>query len=122
MSIVSQPDAPQDQGGLVVTCKDLPGGVIVVSAVGEVDMTTYPDLVNGIQTALTKRPTVLVVDLSGVSFFGSLGVAALIEAEHGAPSTPLPVVVTPTIRRLLHIVSIDGTLALHDHLNDALPG
>jgi anti-anti-sigma factor len=118
---MSEPDVLRNQGGLVVTCEDLSDGVIVVSAVGEVDMTTCPDLVHGIETALTKTPTMLVIDLSGVSFFGSPGITALIEVVHRAPSPPLPVVVTPTIRRLLRIVGIGELLTLHDHLNDALP-
>lgn len=61
---------------------------VVLSVSGEVDLVTAPDLEAAVARELTAAPARLVLDLSGVTFFGSLGLAALIRgmqlaAEHG---------------------------------------
>lgn len=119
MNVVSEPGAPRREvGGLLVTGSGLPGGVIVVRAVGEVDTATATTLVTGINDALDKKPAVLVVDLSEVTFFGSVGITSLIEAERRT-HCPMRVVVTPAIRRILGIVGFDMLLNLYDTLDDA---
>lgn len=57
----------------------LDGGVAVIAA-GEVDMVTTPQLRDCVQEEIGKQPGVLVLDLSGVSFLGSSGLAVLVEA------------------------------------------
>lgn len=119
MSVVSGTGAPRREvGGLLVTGSGLPGGVVVVQAVGEVDTATAATLVAGIDDALDKKPAVLVVDLSEVGFVGSVGISALIEAERRT-RCPMRVVVTPAIRRILGIVGFDAMLDLYDTLDDA---
>ncbi|MBC6446163.1 STAS domain-containing protein [Actinokineospora xionganensis] len=102
----------------MVTGSGLPGGVVVVRAVGEVDTATAATLVTGIDDARDKKPAVLVVDLSEVGFFGSVGISALIEAERRT-RCPMRVVVTPAIRRILGIVGFDAMLDLYGTLDDA---
>jgi anti-sigma B factor antagonist len=65
-------------------------GVLVVHAVGEVDMTTAPHLAREIEQACAEagHHTCLVIDLTGVSFLASAGLALLVRAqqrcrEHG---------------------------------------
>ncbi|MGH3863706.1 hypothetical protein [Actinokineospora sp.] len=63
-------------------------------AAGGGTTTTATTLVTGIDDALHKKPAVLVVDLSEVTFFGSVGITSLIEGErptHG----PMRVVGAP---------------------------
>ncbi|CRK57923.1 Anti-sigma F factor antagonist (spoIIAA-2); Anti-sigma B factor antagonist RsbV [Alloactinosynnema sp. L-07] len=117
--MVSEPDASRHDGaGLTVTGSDLPNGVTVLHAAGEVDLATAAILVTGIDDALDKKPTKLIVDLTGVGFFGSVGIGALIEANRRA-HRPLRVVVTPAIRRIIDIVGLDDVIALYDRLEDA---
>lgn len=56
------------------------GGATVVSVAGEVDMVTTPRLNNCLQERLALSPDRLVVDLSGLSFLGSSGLAVLVES------------------------------------------
>jgi anti-sigma B factor antagonist len=53
--------------------------VIVVRVRGEVDMVTTPRLHSCLQDQLATTPQRLVIDLSGVSFLGSSGLAVLVE-------------------------------------------
>lgn len=52
----------------------------VVHVSGEIDMVTTPRLHACLQERLGKSPRLLVVDLSGVSFLGSSGLAVLVES------------------------------------------
>lgn len=58
--------------------RTLDGGVAVIVA-GEVDMVTTPQLRDCVQEQVDDQPGVLVLDLSGVSFLGSSGLAVLVE-------------------------------------------
>ena len=55
--------------------------VLVVS--GQVDMHTSPELRTSLRAALERKRTPIVVDLGGVSFIDSSGLATLIEALQG---------------------------------------
>lgn len=55
-------------------------GVSVVKPVGEIDMLTAPALAKAFRDELTTACRVLVVDLKGVEFLGSSGLAALLES------------------------------------------
>ncbi len=52
--------------------------VVVLAVFGEIDIVTAPDLDAAVARALAAPVRHLVVDLSGVTFFGSLGLATLI--------------------------------------------
>ncbi len=75
-------------GSTADVCEDTPmirlrvrdrGGATVVSVEGEVDMVTTPRLHSCLQDQLARTPQRLVLDLSGVSFLGSSGLAVLVE-------------------------------------------
>lgn len=52
--------------------------VVVLAVFGEIDIATAPDLEEAVTRALAAPVAHLVVDLSGVTFFGSPGLATLI--------------------------------------------
>ncbi|WP_309115318.1 STAS domain-containing protein [Saccharothrix sp.] len=58
-------------------------GVTVVTATGEIDMLTAPDLRADVLKRIDEAET-LVLDMSGVSFLGSAGLAVLVEASQHA--------------------------------------
>ena len=75
-------------GGTAGGCEDTPmirlqvqdrDGATVVSVGGEVDMVTTPRLHSCLQDQLARTPQRLILDLSGVSFLGSSGLAVLVE-------------------------------------------
>lgn len=55
-------------------------GATVVGVSGEVDMVTTPSLGECLREQLAQSPARLVVDLSGLSFLGSSGLAVLVES------------------------------------------
>ena len=71
--------------------------VVVLAVFGEIDIVTAPDLDAAVARALAAPVRHLVVDLSGVTFFGSLGLATLIRTADarraaracGSPSWPV---------------------------------
>lgn len=59
-------------------------GATVVSVGGEVDMVTTPRLHACLQDRLARTPERLVIDMSGLSFLGSSGLAVLVESLEDA--------------------------------------
>ncbi len=52
----------------------------VLALRGEIDLHEAPRLREGVREALDRRPRVLFVDLNGVTFIDSSGLAVLVEA------------------------------------------
>jgi anti-sigma B factor antagonist len=101
------------------------GEAIVVTVVGEVDVLTAPRLLAAVSDALERAGSgPVVVDLSEVSFLGSAGLAALVEAALAAErrQEPLRVVVDHTrpVIRPLEATGLDQVLRLYHSVSDAL--
>ena len=97
-------------------------GVVVATVSGEVDMLTAPSL-RAVVTAELADCAVLVIDLSGVSFLGSAGLAVLVEAAQQAErrQAALRVVATGrTVRRPLEITGLDEVLTTFPTRDDAV--
>jgi anti-anti-sigma factor len=71
---------------------------IVITAVGEVELATADHLTTVVRTELEGRPGIVVIELSGVTFLSSVGLAVLIEAQRTADQS----------RQSLRIVVGDG--------------
>jgi len=105
----------------VVVDRPLPR-LAVVTVSGEVDMLTAPTLHEKIMEQLGGCE-VVVLDLSSVSFFGSAGLTALIEARQRAMDTGVDlklVAGTRMVTRPMAISGIDGGFQMYDCLADAL--
>jgi anti-sigma B factor antagonist len=100
-------------------------GVLVLSVLGEVDLTTAPELTRAIELVpdLTSR---VVVDLSGVTFLDSSGINALVSGKRTLEESGvgLGVVTAPAgpVRRVFEITQLTGALGVVDSLDDALAG
>ena len=70
-------EAPFDDVITLSTATDEAGGV-TVTVVGEVDTFTAPVLRSTLDGQLEQQPGELVIDLSGVQFLGSAGLAVLV--------------------------------------------
>jgi anti-sigma B factor antagonist len=97
---------------------------VVVSVAGEVDMLTAHDLWVTVDRAISEadgRP--VTIDLNGVLFFGSRGVAALERAAASARrgNVALRVAIAPgrPARRILELTGLERILTLSDTVGDA---
>ncbi|MFI6169445.1 STAS domain-containing protein [Nocardia sp. NPDC051052] len=91
----------------------------VLTVDGEVDAASAPLLRNAIDNALGNTPSVLVVDLSGVRFFGSAGLSVLL-AGAAATGGGLRVVASPPVRRPIEVTGLGTVLNVFDDLAQAL--
>ena len=88
-------------------------GIAVVKLTGEVDMTNAQDTRSVLQAQLDARPDVLIVDLA-VGFFGSAGLATLVEAHQRAEHDHVAFAVVASERPARRPIEISG-------LQDAFP-
>lgn len=97
----------------------LSGTTVVVHAVGEVDMSSAPTLRNAVLTACAAvhGPASLVVDLTGVDFFGSSGISVLMEAQQQCQA--LRVVTSQAALRTLQIAGLAEVFDIRDSLANA---
>ncbi len=101
------------------------GGASVVSAVGEVDVFSAPDLDAALEAALAGGSARLVVDLSGVSFLDSTGLGVLVKALKGARDAGGSlhlVVASDRIRKIFEITGLDASMSIFDTADDAIAG
>lgn len=91
----------------------------VLTVGGEVDAASAPQLRTAIDNALSDQPPVLVVDLSGVRFFGSAGLSVLL-AGMKATGGGLRVVASPQVRRPIEVTGLGSVLHVFDDLAQAL--
>ncbi|MBP2477358.1 anti-sigma B factor antagonist [Crossiella equi] len=98
-------------------------GVVVITVVGELDMSSTPalqDLLGAEVDAACRR---LVLDLSGVSFLGSSGLAALVEARQVTQLRDAElrlVCTTHAVTRPLHATGLGEVFQIHQTLDAAL--
>ncbi|MEV6135476.1 STAS domain-containing protein [Nocardia sp. NPDC051990] len=106
----------------MTTTVDAHEGATVLTVSGEVDLATAPALENSIEAILAGKPAVLIIDLTGVSFLASAGMATLVAAHQraGDATTIMIVADGPATSRQLKMTSLDQVFALHSTLAEAL--
>jgi anti-sigma B factor antagonist len=101
-----------DQGPLKVLANHV-GGVFVMSPVGEVDLATVPLLHVCLSELGSELDDGLVVDLSGVTFLDSTGLAFLLAADkqiRGEGRSFAVYAPPPQVRRLFDISGLTSVL------------
>ena len=95
----------------------------VVAVAGDVDMHTEGQLRDGL-TRLSQPPgRQLVLDLSGVGFMASAGVAVLLEMSariQGGGGTLVLASVHPMVARVLSLTGADQLISIRPTVDDAL--
>src|ERR1700761_6300570 len=109
---------------LLEVTTDHVGHAVVVRAVGEVDMSNAPQLLTALFDACAeiREPGVLVVDLTGVVFFDSSGVSALLQTYERCRDQAIPLRVVATnsaVLRTLQLCGVEGVLDIWNSLSDA---
>lgn len=118
-------DDPADESLLGLDTREVPGALIL-TVTGEIDVLTTPRLQVAVSKCLERADELLVVDLTGVSFLGSHGLAALVgaaqESAQGRNKAPLRLVVDSNrpVVRPLEVTGLDDVLALYHSVDDAL--
>ena len=104
-------EAPFDD---VITLSTSTGedGAVTVTVVGEVDTFTAPVLRSSLDTQLEQQPKSLVIDLSGVQFLGSAGLAVLVETQKSARSREVDLRLVATTRAVTRPLEVTGLIDL----------
>lgn len=101
---------------------ELVQGCAVVSANGEIDLSTAPGLREALVFAAGYSGRI-IVNLSGVTFLDSSGLRVLMEAEerstHGGESLSL-VGLLPPVQKVLTITGLDQKFPIYPTMQDAL--
>jgi anti-sigma B factor antagonist len=98
------------------------GGAVIASFVGDVDLEHSPKA-REVLLQCVERGSNVLVDLSGVSYIDSSGVASLVEAFQVAKKKGTGfalVAVNASALRVLHLARLDKVFKIHDTLEDAL--
>jgi anti-anti-sigma factor len=84
------------------------GDAVVVVLAGEIDMLTAERVQETLIAQLSPRPEVMVIDLEGVCFLGSMGLTALALTERAAREQGVELRVVATSRATLRPLEITG--------------
>ena len=112
----------RDDELLTLATRPIDGGLLVEVA-GEVDMLTTPELRAALTDALARSPGRLVLDLTGVRFLGSSGIAVLVEVleESRRSGTALALVAASRgVLRPLRSTGLADLFATHPDVASAL--
>ncbi|SDX96976.1 anti-anti-sigma factor [Amycolatopsis xylanica] len=90
--------------------------VTTVTARGEIDLISTPELENALRTALdaARPPMTVVADLAGVTFLSSSGMSALIQAHQSGQEQGVPVSIVVEQRAVLRALTAAGLDQLLD--------
>ncbi|HEY7595658.1 MAG TPA: STAS domain-containing protein [Actinophytocola sp.] len=93
---------------------------VVLEIDGEVDLVTSGRFHTALEQAGSARPDVLVLDLRGVAFLGSIGLSHLLEVHALVGAGVLRVVPSPAARRTIEVACLHPVLTMYDTVEDAL--
>lgn len=101
------------------------GDAVVVTVAGEIDMLTAAQMQEHLTAQLSACPEVVVVDLEGVGFLGSMGLTALALTQRAACEQGIDLRVVATSRATLRPLQVTGMaadLAIYPNRTEALAG
>ena len=118
-------DQPIGPGQLLTVTERRVDDALVITATGEVDIATGPKLQAALTSAIrTADAARVVIDLSAVTFLGSRGLVALVDAaeEAGGRGKCFRIAVGDqhAIYRVLEVTGLDKELAARRTLDEAL--
>lgn len=108
----------------IVTTWPLPG-VVVITAVGEVDIATAPRLHATLLDAVAAGPAHVVIDMAGVRFFCGAGVRPLVAAKDAAADGSFDLHLTGVIGNrpvavVLDAIRLTEQFTIHSSVHAAL--
>ena len=115
----ARPPATDADRFLSVTAVSVARGRVVVEVVGEVDTFTAPLLRSVLDTHLQLQPTELVIDLFGIQFLGSAGLAVLVETHKSARDRDVGLRLIITTGAVARALTVTGLIDLFTVTNNA---
>jgi anti-sigma B factor antagonist len=112
----------EGRGGLLIT-EARRADTVVLSLKGELDLRTAPSLRLQLADVVRRCDADVVLDLEGVEFIDSTGLAAMLNALRRLTRAGRRLVlVCPDgpVRRILSLTRLDGTFTVHAFVEDAL--
>src|SRR2546421_9831426 len=98
-----QPEAP-----LRITIDSARSGAVVVRLAGDLDLLTAPLFRDRLEPLIDGQGLTLVLDLSGLDFLGSAGLAELAAAHHEATERGMPIVLVAGGRMVQRPLEVTG--------------
>ncbi len=97
---------------LTIAAQTEPSGTVVVHPAGEIDADNAHELRDVISGLLmTGRPTLIKVDLAGITFIDSVGIGTMVSCYHTAAASEVRMIVcnpTAYVHRLLYVSGLLG--------------
>jgi anti-sigma B factor antagonist len=109
------PEPSDGMPALAVDVSTVPEAVVVTAA-GDLDVTTAPVLRQRVRAALDQQPVAVIADLGRIGFCGSAGLQVLAEVVTATTVRDIPFAVVTQqypVLRALEITRLDATLVLH---------
>jgi anti-sigma B factor antagonist len=104
---------------------ELRGDAVVLYICGDVDLLSEPVLRSAVSSQLNTRPDVLVLDLTGVTFLSSIGLAVLMDARQQAAVRQIGLRLVCTAHPVLRPMAITGLIShfeIYPDVSSALVG
>lgn len=117
-----RPAADAD-GQITLTARSERDGMRVVTVSGEVDMLTSPQLRALLLEEVQRGSRALVLDMEGITFLGTSGLAVLIELRDATRAASVDLRLVCTARRVVRPLTIAGLVPLfnlYDTLEEAV--
>ncbi|MCA9302953.1 MAG: STAS domain-containing protein [Phycisphaerales bacterium] len=98
-------------------------GIVVITPTADIDMSRSPELRTAIQQAMSKKINKLIVNLDGVNYMDSSGLATLVEAMRTANTSNTQLILTamhPKVRAIFDIARLDSFFTIIDSVEQAI--
>ncbi len=120
---VKSTDAGSAKVEFGVATQALAIGTFFVTAYGDVDLATAPDLEAELLETVREGTRRVVVDLTETTFFDSGAVHTLVRAGERLQASGLQfgIVCGPYIKKILEIAAVDQVFQIHPTIEQALP-
>lgn len=114
---------PHADPNLAVTSEAVPAGPGLITASGELDYHTGPQLKAALEGVPLESGAVLLLDLSGITYCDSTGVSVLAHAYRRVEAAGATLVLAgaaPSVFRLLSFTGLDRLFRSYDSVETAL--
>jgi anti-sigma B factor antagonist len=109
--ITSDPTGWDGVGGLRIQCRDDARGALV-ELMGELDLESAPELDRRLRELEAKNPGRMLIDLRGVEFMDSSGLAAMIRALRAAQENGHTLTLRPGPSQVQRLFELTGVADL----------
>ena len=112
-----------DSSGPVEVTTRQEGGFTIVTVTGEVDLYSSPRMREAILGGMTRKSPRVIVDLAGVTYMDSSGIATLVEVLQLTRKHAGRLVLaglSPRVREVFELARLESVFELSPSLRDAL--